>query len=247
MKISIVTVSYNSVETIGHTMESVLSQIGVDLEYIIIDGGSMDGTLDIIQSYSGDSRVRVVSESDEGIYDAMNKGVALATGDVIGILNSDDFYATKDVLGEVVERFKVTNCQLLYGDIVFVDQHTLKIRRKWVSGERRSFLSGWHPPHPSLFVSSEVYRAIGVYETRYRIAADFEFMLRAFEIDKLRSDYLRKTVVHMRLGGESTGSLQSIFKGHREIRQAFNQNNVDIPILYPIYRYVPKLIDFIKG
>ena len=245
MKISIITVTYNSEETLEETILSVTSQEGVDLEYVIVDGASTDNTLDILKKYRSQIDV-LISEPDHGIYDAMNKGIAKASGDVIGILNSDDFYASDSILHEVVQRFESSQCDLLYGDIVFVEKDTLSIRRRWRSGAKRGFQLGWHPPHPSLFVSSQAYAVAGLYNTSFKIAADFEFMLRAFEIHKLSAEYLPKTLVHMRMGGESTGSIQSIFRGHQEVRNAFHQNKMNIPPLYPVYRYVPKLIDYIK-
>ncbi|MBN4071353.1 glycosyltransferase, partial [Crocinitomix catalasitica] len=191
MKISIITVAYNSADTIVDTIESVLSQKNIDLEYIVVDGVSTDKTMEIVQSY-GDRIHRVISEQDKGIYDAMNKGVALASGDIVGILNSDDFYTSETVLDEVVSTFDDATMGV-YGDLIYVDQkNTDVVKRKWISGEyvQGSFVKGWMPPHPTFFVRKEVYEKFGAYTLKLKSAADYEFMLRVIHKNEIPIKYL---------------------------------------------------------
>lgn len=203
MKISIITVVWNNVNTIKDAIESVLNQTYKNIEYIIIDGGSTDGTIEVIQSY-GNKINKFVSERDEGIYDAMNKGIKLATGDVIGILNSDDFYKSNDVLETVAKEFMVKDIDCLYGDLEYVDQsNTSKVVRYWKSKPYRKglFQKGWHPPHPTFFVKREIYHKYGMFNTNFKIAADYELMLRFLEKYQIKSSYIPKVLVSMRLGG----------------------------------------------
>ena len=184
MKISIITVVYNNKDTIANAIDSVLSQTFKNIEYIIVDGKSTDGTLEIINQY-GSNINKIVSEKDDGIYDAMNKGLKLATGDVIGILNSDDIYANNNILNEVIIHFSNDlDLDILYGDLVYVKNDNInKIVRTWTSKAYSSnfFENGGVPPHPSLFVSSRVYQKAGYFNLKYRLAADYEFMLRIFK------------------------------------------------------------------
>ena len=202
MKISIVTVAYNAASTIKDTIDSVLSQKGVELEYVIVDGGSKDETVKIVKSY-GDKIHQFISEPDKGIYDGMNKGVAMATGDVIGILNSDDFYMDENVLYKMLSKF-TDQVQGVYADLVYVDQNnTDKITRTWVSKEYKkgAFRKGWMPPHPTFFVKKEVYEKFGAYSLELRSAADYEFMLRVIHKNEIVIDYLPEVIVKMRAGG----------------------------------------------
>ncbi len=181
MNISIITPTYNSAATIQDTIESVLSQTYRNVEYIIVDGASKDGTTDIIASY-GDKVAKFISEKDGGIYDAMNKGVLLAAGDIVGILNSDDFYAYADAIKDVVDAFESdADIGIVYGDLLYIDaKDTTKTVRVWGSGDYKDglFESGWHPPHPSFFVRKSIYDKYGIFNTDFKIAADYELMLR---------------------------------------------------------------------
>lgn len=249
MKLSIITVVYNGEAFIGDCIESVLAQQDVDLEYIVIDGGSTDNTAMIISRFA-DKIDQFVSEPDKGIYDAMNKGISWATGDVVGILNSDDLYANPKVLKNVLETFATTSSDLIYGDISFFKENPSKSERIWIAGEQRSFRKTWHPPHPGLFVRKTVYEEYGSFDPGFRLAGDFEFMLRVFHRYHLSSSYLPQIMVNMRLGGSSTSSVKSVLAGMREISRAFKVNGERVPIFYFVQRYLSKLIQlkiFSKG
>jgi glycosyltransferase involved in cell wall biosynthesis len=228
MKVSIVTICYNSAETIRETIESVISQTYKDIEYIIVDGASKDNTCDIVRSF-GDRISRFVSEPDRGIYDAMNKGVKLATGDVIGILNSDDFYADANVITDIVSTFEKTNALGVYADLVYVNRDNVdKITRTWKSGvyEEGKFLFGWMPPHPTFFVKREVYQAYGHYTTELRSSSDYEFMLRVIHKEKISVGYLPRVITKMRVGGQSNVTLTNRKKANREDRRAWKMNGL---------------------
>lgn len=232
MKASIITPCFNSVKTIRDTIDSVLSQTHPNIEYIIIDGASTDGTVELVQGY-GDKISKFVSERDCGIYDAMNKGIALATGDIIGILNSDDFYADEQVLREVESRFVADPAlEALYADLVYVDPaKSDRVVRYWHSGEYRedSFERGWHPPHPTFFVRREVYEKYGAFDTRFKIAADYELMLRLVHRYHIRVGYLPRVIVKMRLGGESNRSLANVLHANLESIHAWRANSLSFP------------------
>lgn len=246
MRISIITVVYNNERTIKSAIDSVLSQANIDLEYIIVDGASKDNTMEVVRSY-GKQIHKVVSEPDKGIYDAMNKGIGMATGDIIGILNSDDVYENGNTLRSVVELFELGNCDCVYGNLVYVKETDLnKVVRYWKPGRQKSFLTGWHTPHPTFFVKKSVYHFYGLYNIDLTIAADFEMMLRLIEREKCKTCYLPEIIVRMRLGGESNKSLSNIKKGYSDIKRAFRLNGIKMPVHYPLLRYVPKIKEFLK-
>ncbi len=247
MKISIVTVAYNAESTIRDTIESVLSQKNIDLEYIIIDGNSSDNTMSIVEEYK-DQISKCVSEKDKGIYDAMNKGVALATGDVIGILNSDDFYSNENVLSDVCGMFN-ENTDAVYGDLVYVNQaNTEKVTRTWISGvyKEGAFRKGWMPPHPTFFVRKEIYEKFGSYTLNLRSAADYEFMLRVIHKEKIRIGYLQKILVKMRVGGESNASISNRLNANKEDKMAWEMNGLKAGKLTFIRKPLSKIGQFIK-
>lgn len=247
MKISIITATYNSEKHISDCIASVNSQSYKNIEHIFIDGDSKDSTLEIIKSTSKRS-TKFVSEPDQGIYDAMNKGIKLATGDIIGILNSDDFYVNNSVIEEIVNVFIEKKVDSIYGNLDFVSpDNPLKVIRQWKSSSfiPGSFSSGWHPPHPTFFVKSEIYKKIGSFDTTLNVSADFELMLRFLEKEKISTFYLDVTIVKMRYGGESTGSLKKIIEGNRNILYAFRKNGIKISPFYPLLRLLPKLKQFI--
>lgn len=248
MKVSIITVVYNNEKTIENSVLSVLSQSYNNIEYIIIDGGSNDNTITIIEQYS--HRLGgFVSEKDEGIYDAMNKGIRLATGDIIGILNSDDLYNDTEIIANVVAAFcENRQAKLVYGDLVYVlADDTDKVVRRWTSKKYfpRFFEQGNVPPHPALFVAKEVYLECGLFEVNFKLAADYDFMLRAFKKYGTSSIYLKKLMVRMRLGGATNKSLLNILKGNAEIVKSWKINGLRVPLMLMPYRIFRRLIQFI--
>ena len=214
MKVSIITVSYNSAQTLGDTMKSVLEQTYHDIEYIVVDGGSTDNTIGIIQQYESQfgDRMKWVSEKDNGIYDAMNKGIQMATGDVVGILNSDDFFTASDVIERMVAGFDSDNIDAVYGDIHFIhDGNPEKCVRYYSSKPFRPlFLRfGFMPAHPSFYCRRALFDKAGLYKTDYKIGSDYEMMVRLFLVHKIRAKYLPIDFVTMRTGGASTRNVRS--------------------------------------
>lgn len=248
MKVSIITGTFNSQSTIVSCIESVNNQSFSNIEHIIIDGQSSDITVDKIKSTP--NRVsKIVSEPDNGIYDAMNKGIRLAKGDIIGILNSDDFYASDSIIETIAAIFQDTGCDSVYGNLDFVLQNdTSKIIRHWESSPfiPGSFSKGWHPPHPTFFVKKEIYSKYGLFDVSLDVSADFELMLRFMERHKISTYFLNETIVKMRYGGESTGSISKIIKGNQNILKAFKKNNIKVSPFYTINRLISKAIQFIR-
>lgn len=214
MKISIVTTTYNSVATIRNTVESVAAQVfDGEVEYIVIDGGSTDGTLEVLACYADVVDV-LVSEPDRGLYDAMNKGIQLATGDVVGILNSDDFYTSDDVLATIADEFKRKGVDAVFGDIHFVNPNDLNKCVRYYSSRvftPNALRFGFMPAHPSFYVCRECYRRYGCYDLAYRIASDYDLMVRFFYRYKITYSYIKKDMVTMRTGGLSTKNLRNRF------------------------------------
>ena len=224
MKISIITVCYNSEKTIEDTLRSVFEQNYENIEHIIIDGGSTDRTLAVVAT-AGAHVAKIVSEPDNGIYDAMNKGIALATGDVIGFINADDFYPTPEVLALVASAFESSGADCCYGDLCYVQQDDVsKTVRYWRSAPFSPglFDRGWCPPHPTFFVRREVCVRLGGFDLSFNIAADFELMMRYLEAAQITSRYIPQVLVKMRLGGITNRSLINIFKQNIEIRRALS-------------------------
>lgn len=246
MKVSIITIAYNSVETIEDTIQSVLSQKYKDLEYLIIDGGSTDGTLDIIQKYIHQISY-FISEKDQGIYDAMNKGVLQASGELVGILNSDDVYTDSLVIEDVVSTLKDHQC--IYADLEYVDRNNIqKTIRYWKSGvyQENAFRKGWMPPHPTFFVRKSVYQQYGLYNTQLKSAADYEMMLRLIHKEKISICYLPRTIIKMRVGGKSNVSLKNRIKANREDRLAWKINGLRPGSFTLIQKPLSKLKQFIR-
>lgn len=245
MLISIVTVSFNSASTISDTIESVLAQSNIALEYIVVDGASTDGTVEIVRSYGG-SVSHFVSEPDDGIYDAMNKGIKLASGDIIGVLNADDVYASPDVLSSVAARF-TPGIDAVYADLVYVDRLDMrKVRRTWVSGEysQGAFTRGWMPPHPTFFVRREVYEKYGAYTLALNSAADYEFMLRVVHKHEIRLSYLNRVIIRMREGGKSNASIKNRIAANRQDRLAWKMNGLTPGMLTLVRKPLSKLRQF---
>ena len=227
MKISIITVVFNNVDTLEDTILSVSSQDYRDIEYIIIDGGSTDGTLDIIKS-NVDKISNWASEPDEGIYDAMNKGLGIATGDVIGILNADDIYHGQEVISCVMQKFINESAEAVYGDLVYINKEKTKIIRYWQSGifSKNNFLWGWMPPHPSFFVKREIYEKYGPFNTSLSSAADYELMLRLIHKHRISLLYVPQILVQMRVGGKSNATLKNRLNAVREDAKAWKINEL---------------------
>jgi len=214
MKVTIITTVFNGETTLEKTIQSVLSQNYSELEYLVIDGASTDHSFSIAKKYSG-VNCSVISEPDRGFYDALNKGIALASGDVIGILNADDVYVNKEVITDVMSAF-VHDPQLdcVYGDLNYVrvvgDQQT--IVRRWISSEftPKKLYLGWMPPHPTLFLRKQVYERVGIFDLHYKISGDYDFILRSFKNKSFKAKYINKLMVNMQLGGLSNRSYKNI-------------------------------------
>jgi len=223
IKVTIITVCYNSVATIEHTIRSVAMQSHKNIEYIVVDGESKDTTLDIVDRY-GSVVSKCISERDKGIYDAFNKGLGLASGDVIGFLNSDDFYPSADVISQVADAFESDpELDAVYSDLCYVKQfETDKILRYWRSSDYRPgmFLRGWVPPHPTFFVRKRIYDRLGGFDLDYRIASDWELLARFIEVNRIRTRYLPSVLVHMRAGGLTNRSWGNVWKQNKEIWRA---------------------------
>lgn len=229
--LSLITASYNSARTIGDTLTSVNAQTYPEIEYLVVDGASKDDTMDIV-AREGRRVTRAVSEPDKGIYDAYNKGLRAATGDVIGYLNSDDYYCAPDVLENVMKAFEDPTVEAVHADLVYVDPvDTSKIERHWksrpatVENLRRGFI----PAHPTLFLTKAAYEKVGEYDTSYRLAADYDFMLRAFFVHQIKSVYLSQIWVRMRSGGATGGSAASIIRQNDEIRASQQAHGLNYP------------------
>lgn len=247
MKISIITVVHNNVHTILQCIHSVVNQDYADIEYIVIDGDSTDGTKAILEKHSDKIDV-LVSEPDDGIYDAMNKGIRIAKGEIIGILNSDDFYPSTDVISKIASVFQNAGNQALYGDLIYVDKQDIEItRRYWEGGQIESFLKGWHPPHPTFFVRKSVYDKYGLYDISLDISADFEMMFRLIEKEKIEIAYIPEVLVHMRMGGASNGSLRNLWRAFFQIKKSFRMNGYKYPFSYPFIRYSSKIQQFLRS
>ena len=229
MKVSIITVVYNGAEFIRDCIESILNQTYSDIEYIIVDGQSTDGTIEIVKSY-GTKVARFISESDKGLYDAMNKGIRLATGDIIGLLNADDFYRHDRVIENMVATFERTGSDAVYGDMLYVDRiDTSKLKRYWRSGwyNDNAFLWGWMPGHLSFFAKRQLYDQHGLFRLDMKSAADYELMLRFIHKNRAKLAYMNEVTIVMRVGGISNSSLQNRLRANREDRLAWQLNGLN--------------------
>jgi len=249
MKITIITVSFNAAETIADTLRSVSEQTYNDVEHILIDGASKDATMSVVREH-GTHLAKCLSEPDRGIYDAMNKGIALATGDIIGFLNADDFYASKNSLGTIAAAFSDPTVDACYGDLLYVSKDdTSKVVRYWRSCEyvKGAFRKGWCPPHPTFFVRRGVYEAHGDFSLDYKIAADIEIMYRLLEVKGITSAYLPETIIRMRTGGESNKSIGNIILQNREIVRFINRSGgarISVPS-FVMHKLASRLKQFI--
>lgn len=228
MKITVITVSYNSAATIADTVRSVASQSHPDVEHLVIDGRSTDDTVQVVEAHRHPNLV-LSSEPDKGIYDAMNKGLSRATGEVIGFLNADDFYADANVLARVAKAFEDDpSVEACFGDLVYVSEDNRKVVRYWKSRpyEKGSFARGWCPAHPTFYIRRSALERLGQFDLTYRLAADTEFMMRYLERGGVRCAYIPHVQVRMRVGGATNQSWRNIVRQNREILQAFKKNNI---------------------
>ncbi|MBS1507563.1 MAG: glycosyltransferase [Bacteroidetes bacterium] len=245
MKISLITVSYNSAATIKDTIDSIRSQDYPDIEYIVVDGNSKDNTVEILKENT--SLIdRWISEPDKGIYDAMNKALKLATGEVVGILNSDDFYSSNQIISQVATAFQDPTTDAVFGDLVFVDPRNLKkVVRKYSSANwhPKKFARGFMPAHPTFFVRRKFYEQFGLFKTDYRIAADYELLIRFLYVHKLRYKYLPITMVNMRKGGVSSNGIKSNIILNNEIIRGCRENGISTNVFKVYPKYFIKLFE----
>ncbi len=248
MKVSIITITYNSESTLIDTIDSVLNQTYTDIEYIIIDGKSTDSTVSIIHSYK-DKISKFISEKDNGLYDALNKGIAMATGDIIGVLHSDDFYTNHQVIEKIVRTFKLNQADAVYADLFYVDKTNVdKILRKWKSGNYKHgmFVNGWMPPHPTFFVRRHCYEKYGSFNLDLVSAADYELMLRFVHKHQIKLAYLPEFIIKMRAGGLSNSSLSNRIRANKEDRKSWLMNGLK-PKFHTLYlKPLRKIIQLFK-
>ena len=248
MKISIITATYNSAATVKDTFNSVLAQTYNDIEYIVVDGLSKDNTVEIIKEYEPlfGGKMRWISEKDKGLYDAMNKGIAMATGDVVGILNSDDFYTSNDALAVIAGTMKDNSIDAVYGDIHFVNDDDLNKCVRYYSSAifKRSLMRiGLMPAHPSFYCKREVYTKYGAFDTGYKIGADFESLLRYIFVNRIKTQYIKKDFVTMRTGGASTEGFSSRWQIMKDHLKAMKANGVYSNFLLLCMRYPYKIYE----
>lgn len=252
MKISLITVTFNSASTLRDTFDSVLVQEYADYEYIVVDGGSKDATVDLIKEYEPlfNGRMKWISEPDDGMYDGINKGIRMSTGDVVGIINSDDFYHRKDIFAIIANAFKGSDTQAIYGDVRFVNPDNLQKTVRYYDSSNfkpRKFKWGWMPAHPSFFTYRENFEKYGYYKVDYKIAADYELLVRFLYVNKLAYKYLPVDFLMMRTGGKSTSGLKSTIVLNKEIVRACRENGLwtALPLLY--FKYFIKIKElFVK-
>lgn len=249
LKTSVITVSFNSAATIGDTLSSLAEQTWPDIEHIVIDGGSTDATLEIVRR-NGKHTKHLVSEPDDGIYDAMNKGVAAATGDIIGFLNTDDCYAHKDVLRDVATAMAAEDVDAVFGDVAFFrpEDPSGVVRRYRSANFRPDRIAwGWMPAHPSLFVRREIFERVGPFATDFRIAGDYEWVARAFHKGALRYRYLPEVLVRMRTGGVSTSGWRNTILLNREVIRACRANGIHTSWFKILSKYPAKILELFRA
>ncbi|MEW5967253.1 MAG: glycosyltransferase family 2 protein [Pseudomonadota bacterium] len=248
MKISIVTVAFNAASTIADTLASVAAQTHPDVEHIVVDGASTDGTPEVVLTF-GRHVAKLISEPDRGIYDAMNKGLRLATGDIIGFLNADDVYADPSVLARVSANMEANGLDALFGDAEFVSPRHPERPLRHYRSERfhpERIAWGWMPAHPTLFLRRELYERFGLFRTDYRIAGDFELVARMFHGDTLKYRHVPEVLVRMRTGGVSTGGWRNTLLLNREVLRACRENGISTSLPKILSKYPAKLLEFIR-
>ncbi|MDH3695453.1 MAG: glycosyltransferase [Gammaproteobacteria bacterium] len=248
MKVSVVTVAYNAADTIGDTLESVATQNHDAIEHIVIDGASSDETMRVVDGYRN-SVAQVVSEPDGGIYHAMNKGIALSTGEIVGTLNADDMYMHDDALECVAKTFADPSVEACYGDLVYVDRNHLdKIIRYWTSQDYRAglFERGWLPAHPTFFVRRHIYEKYGRFDLKYRVQSDFELTMRLLAVHEIKSVYIPEIIIRMRMGGTTNNSAMNFIKGNLESYRACKSHGLKITPLFFLTKWAQRLPQFVK-
>jgi len=241
---TVITVSFNAADTIQETIDSVLGQEFVSIEYLIIDGASTDDTLDILKKIN-DPRLHYLSEPDGGLYDAMNKGIKKAKGRYVAIINSDDLYTSFDVLKRVKSKFESSNADIVSGHIYYFDHDIAKRKRFYKSSplsDKMQFRSGWQPPHPGIFIRNSVYEELGGYYSRFKISSDYEFLFRALFIAQKKFEIIDQFVVGMRLGGESTQNFKSLIVGNKEVLQSWRMHGIKPPFFLIIRKLLNKVL-----
>ncbi|MBO7084008.1 MAG: glycosyltransferase [Bacteroidales bacterium] len=249
MKISIITATYNSEKTLRNTLENILGQTYQDYESIIVDGASKDGTMDLVREFEPrfQGRMKWISEPDKGIYDAMNKGIRMASGDVVGLLNSDDFYTSNDVLETIAKTFEGSDIDACYGDIHYVNDNDLEKCVRYYSSAKftpKRMMYGYIPAHPSFYCRKEVYQKYGLFDTSFKIAADFEQLLRLIYVEKIKTEYIPKDFVTMRTGGASNASISSRIAIMKEHLRGFKKNGIRNNCFRLSLRYFSKLLEY---
>ncbi len=248
MKVSIITVCFNSADTIQYTLMSIASQTYSDIEHIIVDGGSTDGTLDVVCKLGGANTV--LSSRDDGIYDAMNKGLNCATGDIVGFLNSDDIFANQNVVADIVDAIRgapeVSGC---YGNVEFVSRRKTRRKvRKWTAGRYsdRKMRWGWMPPHPTFYLKRSVYEAVGQFSLEYKAQSDYDMALRICYRSGVNLAYLDRTIVVMRMGGKSSESIMAVIRNNIEAVRIARRNGIRAGSLFFIIKIISRLPQFIN-
>ena len=247
MRVSIITVTFNSARTLPDTLQSVLSQDYTDIEHILVDGASTDGTQDIIREYAQQHpSVHYLSEKDSGIYNAINKGLTLATGDIVGILNSDDVLADTNTISTIVKAFTDTHAQVVYGNLIYYNPLTNKVIRHWRSNDfHRSSLSfGWMPAHPTFYCTHEVYKQVGGYDESFRISADYDFMLRVL-MRNYHTYYVPTNLIRMSIGGASNRNCRAMATKSSEDLRVLRKNHVGWGVLTVFFKNIRKIRQFL--
>lgn len=248
MKFSIITVAYNNVQHIRATIESVLGQTHKDLEYIVVDGASNDGTVEIVNGFA-DRIDTFISEPDDGVYHAMNKGVEAATGDVVGFVNADDMLATNDVIESLNSEFEQCGADAIYGDAYMVDPREIgKVKRLWRGGEydKENFKKGWMPPHLGTYIKRKCYLEYGAFRNDLDVSADYELMLRFMFKHGIDVSYFQKVIVRFRLGGVSNRSLRHVWRANQQVKKAWHLNGMAAPPLIALRKPLGKISQFFK-
>lgn len=236
----------NGAETIFRTLQSIRSQNYANLEHVIIDGGSKDGTLDVIDKYKVSNTI-LISEKDYGLYDAMNKGLKLASGDIICFLNSNDYYADDNILDVVVENFSNANCDIVFGDVEYFDKNRIEVtvrRYNSSSFSPEKLYLGWMPAHPSLFLRRSIVQSVGLFKSHYTIAGDFDYIARIFKENLVNFKYLHKVLVRMETGGISSSGLRSKITLNREILRSCRENSIKTNYFNMFRRYLSKMWEY---
>ena len=248
LKVSIITVCLNNADTLESAMQSVFAQDYTNIEYIVIDGGSTDGTPALLEKHKSKISI-LISEKDEGMYYALNKGINKSTGDVVGILHADDFYSSNTIISKIANAFESQNSDCVYGDLQYVDRtNPDKIIRNWKSSPYTDglFLKGWMPPHPTFFIKKKWYDTYGNFNTTLTIAADYELMLRMLHKHKLKASYIPEVLVKMRTGGASNRTLARRIKANMEDRKSWKINNLKPGLLTLFIKPLGKIGQYLQ-